>query len=153
MQFFNLDGLHCFKVRTGLEGLEIKHFPVSITFKWKPMYLISLFLFFLNGPWATQQHSLFRYPSPSGPLAMYLDIVCKSPADLHDDTSRHGQETWDARTESLLVMNVAGADTLCFPGWFWLSGEINAWKMMDTSLYSVIYWAVTAGIFLWHSLV
>lgn len=147
MRFFNSDGSYCFRVRTGPEGLEIKHFPVSTNFKWKPMYLISLFLFFSNGPWATQQHSLFRYPSSFGPLAIYLDTVCKSPADLHDDTSRHGQETSDASTQPLLVMNVAGADTLCFPGWFWLSGEINAWKMMDTSLYSVIYWAVTAGIF------
>lgn len=59
-----------------------------------------------------------------------LDIICKSPVALHDDTSRHGQERCER--------------------WVWqelLSGEINAWKMMDTSLYYVFYWAVTAGIF------
>lgn len=82
-------------------------------------------------------------PSSFGPVVIYLAVICKSPADL-DDTSRHGQET----REPLLVMNVAAGATLCFSDCFWLSGEINVYKMMDTSLFSVIYEAVTAGIFL-----
>lgn len=88
------------------------------------MYL-SPFPLFLNAPGATQQHSLSRYLSSFGPLVIYLDIICKSPADLHDDTTRHGQETCDASAKLLLVINVAGAVALCFLGLFWLSGEIN----------------------------
>lgn len=70
-------------------------------------------------------HNNIVYSGTSPPFA-HLDIICKSPVDLQDDTSRHGRETCDASAEALLVMNVAGAATLCFPGWFWLSGEINA---------------------------
>lgn len=84
------------------------------------------FPFFLNEHGATQQRSLFRCLSSFGPLVIYLDIICKSPADLYDDTRRHGQETRDASAEPLLVMNVAGDATVCFPGRFWLAGEINA---------------------------
>ncbi len=112
--------------RTGPEGLKITHFPVSTNLKCKTVYLISLSFFFLNGPGATQQHSLFRWLSSFGPLVIYLDIICKSPADLHDDTSAHGQETCDASAGPPLAMNVAGDATVCFPGRFRLSGEINA---------------------------
>lgn len=54
------------------------------------------------------------YSDTSPPFA-HLDMICKSPADRRDDTSRHGGETCDASTEALLVMNVAGAAILCFP--------------------------------------
>lgn len=62
MRFFNSDGSYCFRVRTGPEGLEIKHFPVSTNFKWKPMYLISLFLFFLE--WALGHTTTFFIQVP-----------------------------------------------------------------------------------------
>lgn len=78
-----------------------------------PYQPLFFFFFSLNGPGATQQHSLFRYLSSFGPVVLYLEIICKSPADLHDDT-RHGQETRDASAERLLVMNVAVDATLCF---------------------------------------
>lgn len=152
MQFFNWEecGSYCFSRRRGPEGLKIKHFSLSSNIKWKPMYLSSPSL---SPSMRPELHNNIVYSGTSPPFA-HLDIICKSPVDLHDDTSRHGRETCDASTEALLVMSVAGAATLCFPGWFWLSGEINAWEMMDTSLYLLIYWAVTAGIFfLWHSLV
>lgn len=66
----------------------------------------------LNGPGA--EHSLFRDLSSFGPVVIYLDIICKSPANLHDATSRHDQETCDGSAESLLVMNVAEDATFVF---------------------------------------
>lgn len=122
MQFCNLDD--CVQDRT--RGAKDNTLSCVYDLKMETNVPYQPFPFFLNEPGATQQHSLFGYLSSFGPLVIYLDIICKSPADLHDDTSRHGQETCDASPGPLLVMNVAGDATVCFPGRFWLSGEINA---------------------------
>lgn len=67
-----------------------------------------------TGPGATWQHSLIQeLLLLFGPVVVYLEIICKSLADLRDHT-RHGQETRGVSAEPLLVMNAAIDATLCF---------------------------------------